>query len=165
MSEFYIENGELKHYGVVGMRWGVRRASKRLSKSTTREDRDKAISSLNKHRAKGSAKIEKLNKKGAKLAKAVDRKIIKNDTEAARLNQQAAYNRNKAYGRFTTQRRSSKLIFKANKLQAQADKLAADSQRAKAKMEANKTMIKAFETEIRNIDAALVDAGKKYLGA
>lgn len=26
IGTFYVENGELKHYGVVGMRWGIRKA-------------------------------------------------------------------------------------------------------------------------------------------
>ena len=43
---------ELYHYGVKGMRWGVRRAQKKLAKATTKEDRDKAIAALKKHKEK-----------------------------------------------------------------------------------------------------------------
>ena len=67
MSEYILtSDGELMHYGVPGMKWGVRRATKRLSKATTKEQRDKAVGKLETHRAKASAKIEKLNKKRPK---------------------------------------------------------------------------------------------------
>ena len=58
MENDYNNQEYLQHYGVRGMRWGIRRASKTLSKSSsTSEQREKAISSLQKHRAKATKKV------------------------------------------------------------------------------------------------------------
>ena len=95
MSDYiYARDGELMHYGVKGMKWGVRRASKQLSKATTNEERDRAISKLEKHRSKASAKIDKLTKKQPKLQKKVDKAIQKNDVKAAKIDRQVALYKN-----------------------------------------------------------------------
>lgn len=154
---------ELYHYGVKGMRWGVRRAQKQLAKATTREDRDKAIAVLKKHREKGSAKVEALQKKSQKLEKHVERAILKNDPKAARLASKAASYRNAAYSRFASQAKVEKRLFQANKLQAKANALKAASEKAKTELASNKALIETFNTELRNIDAALVNAGKRKL--
>lgn len=54
MSEYKIDNGELKHYGVIGMKWGIRRAKK---KGTTYEYRSHATNVYSK-------KADKARKKG-----------------------------------------------------------------------------------------------------
>ena len=157
------DNDELTHYGILGMRWGVRRTRAQLDRASTKDGRDKAISKLNKYRTKGAAEIDKLKKKGVKLEKQSENLIIKNETKAANLNKQAAKKRSKMYGFFTSQEEAKDLEFQAKKLEARANELIASSKNAKAKVESNSTMIKAFQREIDNIDDALVKAGKKYL--
>lgn len=154
---------ELQHYGVLGMKWGVRRASRNLSSATTREQRDKAVASLEKHKAKGTAKVQKLEKKHVQLQKNVDRHMTKNDTKAAELSRKAAHTRNKAYGTFVTKGRSDKLLFKANKLDAKANNLKAQSDSAKAKLAKNEKMTEMFNRELKNIDDALVDKGRRFI--
>lgn len=160
---YVIVDGELRHYGVKGMKWGVIRASKKLAKATTKEERDAAISSLKKHRSKGAAKVEKLKKKAPKLQENMENMIVKNEIKAAKLNDKAAKARRKEYSLFTSKRKAAKLEFKAKKLEARAASLLASSNNAKAKVLANKTMQEAFNREISNIDQILVDRGKKYL--
>ena len=81
---------ELYHYGVLGMKWGVRRATKSLSKATSSEGRNKAIASLNSHRTKSLNKIAKLESKNAKLQKKRDKQILRNDVKAAKLDRKSA---------------------------------------------------------------------------
>ena len=156
-------NDELQHYGVKGMRWGIRRASKQFSTASTSDQKVKAVAKLQKHRAKASAQISKLEKKHSKLEKSVEKHITKNDIKAAKLSDKAAAKRKKAYGRFTSQSKSEKLTFEANKIQAKADSIAAKSKKAKAKLAKNETMQAAFKKGVREIDSKLVGKGRKYI--
>lgn len=61
MSDYIITNGELKHYGVVGMKWGVR---KDPSKAYGRASRK-----LNRLKAREAKKTVKAVKKRAKADK------------------------------------------------------------------------------------------------
>lgn len=154
---------ELYHYGVKGMRWGVRRATKQLSRATTKEDRDKAVARLNKHRTKGSNEIAKLKKQKVQLKKDVDRHINKTDIYTAKKTQEIARLRKKAYGTFTSQDKSAKLLFKANKLETKVNDRKARSENAKAKLAKNEKMQEMFRTEIGKIDKTLSDKGRKYI--
>lgn len=173
MPNYIVNNGtfyeyepeasdELAHYGVVGMRWGVRRNTKRLNSSDSAQ-RAKAVSALKKSREKGTAEITKLKKKGVKLEKKREQRIIKDEMKAAKLNRKATKLRSKAYGLFVSNNKAAKRIGKAQMLEAKANSLTANANLAKAKINKNDAMIKAFEREIGNIDRVLVDNGRKYL--
>lgn len=159
----YQETDSLQHYGVKGMRWGVRRASKRLSKATTSEERKKAVSSLQKHRSKGAAEITKLRKKMPKLQEQADRAVVKYDTKAAKYDRKAAKLRSKLGRTTLISGVREERAYKAMGLETKASMLRAKSAEAKAKVQANKTMQEAFQREINNIDQILVERGKKYL--
>lgn len=162
MSDYIVVDGELKHYGVRGMRWGVRRDRKKLAKASTNEQRDKAIRSLNNRREKGSNKVDKLSKKTPKLEVRARDAELKYDAKAASMYARAAKMRRKAYGAFTPKWLSDNRLFKSGKLYAQADDIKSRSNKAKAKLKHNKKMIEAFQIEINNIDQALVSVGKDY---
>ena len=68
---------ELKHYGVLGMKWGVRRASKQLSNATNKSERAAAKASLDKHYSKASKKLTKLSTKVDKNLTKARKKTIK----------------------------------------------------------------------------------------
>ena len=156
-------SNELQHYGVPGMRWGVRRASRKLSKASDKAHKDKAVATLKKHKEKGEAKIKKLEKQAVKLEKRANDTARKNEAKAKGMKYQASVTRNAAYGRFITQRRAQKKLYEADRMDARADMLLASSEKAKAKVKHNKMMQDAFKTEISKIDKALVESGKRYL--
>lgn len=168
--EYIIHNGtfipcdseELMHYGVKGMRWGVRRNTRLLSSSNSAK-REKAVAKLQKHRDKGSAAIAKLQKKGVKLEKKQEKRIIKDETKAAKINQKAAKLERKAYGRFTSDDKAMERLQKSEFLKSKANALTARANSAKAKVNKNKAMISAFEREVNNIDKAMAENGRKYI--
>ena len=154
---------DIEHYGVKGMKWGVRRASKALSKATTEAQRDKAVAKLNKHREKSSNKITKLEKQHKKLEDRYDRDVIKRQAKAAKYSNKSAKLERQAYRRFTSEDKAEKLLYQSRKLEVYAKELRANAAKAKAKIEHNEQMTKMLKQGINDIDAALVDKGKKYL--
>ncbi|MBO5887472.1 MAG: hypothetical protein J6Q60_05575 [Bacteroidaceae bacterium] len=163
MSEYYITtDGELYHYGVKGMRWGVRRNT-RLLKSGDSAKREKAALALEKHRTKGTAKIDKLKKKGVKLEKKYEENVVKNQSKAAKLMNKAAKKRKRAYSVFVSDSKTDDLLADASYLETKAKSLMATINQSKAKVIKNNTMISQFEREISNIDQALINRGKEYL--
>lgn len=168
---------ELMHYGVLGMKWGVRKASRQLSKSTTSADRDAAVAKLEKHRTKGTAKLQQLKKQRVKLDdnlhKATTRdqvKATKIENKANKLDNKAAKKEWSSNSMFRSDERREALKEEARMLRDKSKKLHAKASMyqnaydtAKAKVEANESMQKAFKTQINNIDDILVKAGRQYI--
>ena len=158
-----MNNNELYHYGVKGMRLGVRRAEKLLSGIS--EQRNKGISSLNKHLEKGSAKVAKLENKHKHkpLQKKVDKNTQKTDVKAANMKSKSAKLRQKSYGMFVSKSKRDKLTYKADKLDINADALITKSNKAKAKLLKNEKMTELFKIEINKINKILADQGSQFI--
>ena len=156
---------QLMHYGVKGMKWGVRKDIKRLNNATTKGERDKAISSLKNRRSKGTAEIAKLEKKNIKAQTVYEARIKRDATKSAKLERKAAKKKRKATGIFVTDGRSKELMYEAQILDAKVSTLNARVKDAETKVKKNEAMINAFKREIDTIDKALVEAGKKHLSA
>lgn len=154
---------DIEHYGVLGMRWGVIRGTKALAKATTDKQRDKAVSKLTKHREKSTNEIAKIKKQNDKLESKYDKKVVKREMSAAKLEKKSARLERKAYGRFTSEDKADKLLYKSKKLEVRAKDLRAKANEAKTKIEHNEEMVKLFKKGINDIDNALIDSGRKYL--
>lgn len=171
MSEYILMHGtfvemnddELYHYGVKGMRWGVRRAIKQLSKATTSEDRDNAIAALNKHKAKASRQMEKLAVKRPKLEKAYTKAVTKHDPKIAKLERKKSKLQRRASGVLTSNKKAAKLLGKANVVDLKIDKLKAKSVTAKAAIAKNDHMTALFKQGVTDIDSALASVGRQYV--
>ena len=70
-----VNSDELYHYGVLGMKRGVRRANKLYSNAADAKTKQKAKQDLEKHMTKATKKLNKLNRKVGK-AEAKSRKAF-----------------------------------------------------------------------------------------
>ena len=156
---------ELYHYGVKGMRWGVRRASKKLSKATDEKKKAKAVASLEKHREKGTAEIKKLDSSTSKLQAKREKQRQTTDVKAAEYEKRAADAMVRSQTPIMLRSRREKFRNEANKWYVRADSLRAESERTQALINKNESLKKMFQQEIDKIDQALVEKGKRRLNA
>lgn len=79
---YYNYTDELYHYGVKGMRWGVRKATKAVNRALYKDELNDAVKSLKRHKSKATAKIEKLDAKAKRIEPITERakaKLAKNE--------------------------------------------------------------------------------------
>lgn len=162
MNYEIYKSDELYHYGVLGMKWGVRRNTKRLNSGDSAKSA-KGAKALEKHRTKASNEITKLKKTNSKLETRHENNIIRLQPMAAKLNREAANYRRKAGKRFISNSKAQKYLTKAYVKETKAKDLLARANETKAKIEKNKMLITMFERGISNIDTALTSRGTEYV--
>ena len=165
MYQSNYNNDELMHYGVKGMRWGVRRATKSLANATTQRKYDKAMASLNKHKQKSQAKLAKLESQRPKLEKQVEKHVMKTDGKVAKMDLKVAKMQKKAGSLFTSEKKGIELLNKAEVMKMKADAMRAKSDNAKQLLAKNTAMQQAFKKGIRDIDQSIIENGKRYFAA
>lgn len=138
-----INNDELQHYGVVGMKWGVRRASKQLSSGNK-----KAADTLKKYRSQSLSQIDKLETKNQKLS--VKKEKARSKAELYRQKADKRYLT--SIGEGLTESRLKKMR-KFDRKEMKYDK----------KILKNQKLQEALLVNINEIDDALVSKGKKFI--
>lgn len=165
MNYYITSNGELYHYGVKGMKWGVRRAMKELheSNSTGRKGgHNHAVAVLSGHRDKINKKLASLDKQNAALEAKRYKQTTKNAPKIAKLENKAAKYRLKAGKAFYTST-SDKRLHKAAKLDYKVSKLKKAAAKTQAKIEKNKRLRDVYNKGLSEINHELITKGQDFL--
>lgn len=160
-----VSEDELKHYGVKGMRWGVRRAVKELHKSNkdgNKGGHNHAVAMLFTHRDKINKKMSKLNKKSESLESKRYRDATKNAPKIADLERRSAKARLKA-GRARTDSKSEKYLHKSARLDYKASKLKAYATKIKTQIEKNEHLKDMYKKGLDEINQELITKGQDFL--
>lgn len=149
----WMERTELKHYGVLGMKWGVRKDRK----TGERKYADKAYAKASNKLRKLDSKIAKKNEKTSKALDKYNKAQYKADM--------ARYKADSSTRGFTKKmRKASKLSMKASKAKNQYNKTILKSEKASKKAQNwYKQMEKTFsDVKLSNASKADIDLGKQY---
>lgn len=148
-----VYSDELCHYGIRGMRWGIRRYQN--PDGTLTEAGRKRVSKLRDSNSRLTGKRDKLTKR-------MEFQTRKYANSISKANQKAAELRVKEYGLFTTKTRADKLEYKASKLEARAAQKAMKIDRTKARIAKIDALVSKNNRKISELNSAEISKGKDY---
>ena len=148
-----VYSDELCHYGIRGMRWGIRRYQN--PDGTLTEAGRKRVSKLRDSNSRLTGKRDKLTKR-------MEFQTRKYANSISKANQKAAELRVKEYGLFTTKSRADKLEYKASKLEARAAQKAMRIDRTKARIAKIDALVSKNNRKISELNSAEISKGKDY---
>lgn len=121
MNELIILDGELQHYGVVGMKWGVRKANYYAKRRSRLE---KKVANYDLKAAKKARKASKLHEKDIDaVSRRSMRKAAKFEVKAKKMMKKSIKDLD-GFERAKIERKASKYQAKASKHKLEANKLA-----------------------------------------
>lgn len=170
MSDYCIVNGELCHYGVVGMKWGRRKAAYKAKRDVRLERKanayDKRAASLTKKAEKQHSvyDLERANRSAtksanyAKKAASLRKKAVSADDTHKRLKlEKKAANlelkSSKAKVKADRVSKSAGYGQKAMKLSIKSDKFAVKAAKTRAKLASNKAYINMVNRKVSSLSA------------
>lgn len=173
-SKYIVTNGgfysadELYHYGVPGMKWGVRRASKfsfrneKLARKALKYDKKAAVLRKKSEKAHAEYDLESSNRAAIKAAKyrkkaavIVKKSLGGTDTQKLAAERKATKLEYKAAKKETKANRVSKTTgygVKAMKYSIKSDKVAVKAAKARAKLASNKAYIDMMDKRVKTLD-------------
>lgn len=175
MSDYYIKDGELYHYGVVGMKWGVIRSAylnkrnNKLRKKALDYDNKSAKIYKKAEKAHSEYDLDRSNRSATKAAKyqikaaKLSKKALKTDSDIA-----SSYLTKKAE---TAKYKAAKYEIKANRLSkstgygAKAMQLSVKSDRLATKAAKVRKMIASNEYYINRINQKVSTIKKDQLAS
>ena len=148
-----VYSDELCHYGIRGMRWGIRRYQN--PDGTLTEAGRKRVSKLHDSNSRLIGRRDKLTKR-------MEFQTQKYANSISKANQKAAELRVKEYGLFTTKARADKLEYKASKLEARAAQKAMKIDRTKARIAKIDALVSKNNRKISELNSSEISKGKDY---
>lgn len=165
ISELYHSEDELMHYGVKGMKWGVRRAMNELHESDrtgSKGAHNHAVAVLSTHRDKINKKLTSLDKKSVQLEAKRYKSATKNANKIAKLERKSAKARLKA-GKAFYSSTAQKRLHKSAKLDYKVSKLKKYAAKTQAKIEKNERLKEIYKKSLNEINNELVTKGQDFL--
>lgn len=146
----YNNSEELIHYGVLGMRWGIRRTPEQLRRA--------------------AGKLSTKNSRYNDIVVKESSKASKGSPKAAKLRSKAAKARKKEYGMFTSKSKADELEYKAKKWEARASVLETTGNKHKAKADKflakinkNNEKISTFINTAKALESGKVLKGNQFV--
>lgn len=143
MSEYYLTKQDyLMHYGVLKMKWGVRRY----------QNPDGSLTPEGKiHYAELRGEYDRQVQKAKDIQSKIDIETKKHSSKIARLENKAAKLRKKETGLFTSKEKAAKLEEKARRAEIKANSLSSKTRKLQAKLDKVNAILRDYDTKLDSI--------------